>query len=138
MSQKSWSKNIQRVKIDALPLIAILAELVLAILFKLFESVNEVSVMSTYKTHHGLNQMPLKTRKGENAKFWFRSDRFLVNHCQWYFTTRDCDDVGPYENKKDAKRGLELFIECIERQAFDVEYAKSIALKGKWAIVSFK
>lgn len=94
--------------------------------------------MSAFNTPDGLDQAPLKTRKAEKPKFWFRGDRFLEKECQWYFVTRDCEDVGPFLTKKDAQRGLELFIECTEVLRFDAEHAKSIALKGKWAIVSFK
>jgi Domain of unknown function (DUF6316) len=40
-----------------------------------------------------------------------RSDRFFAARGDWYFTTREGAPVGPYDNKTEAVRGLDDFIE---------------------------
>lgn len=59
---------------------------------------------------------------------WVRTDRFIRVANEWYFSTRENRDVGPYNNRSDAAHGLELFIECIDNLQKSVDYANSIAL----------
>lgn len=80
----------------------------------------------------------LEVRGGEEDKFWFRSDRFFTVDSKWYFTTREHRDVGPYVSRTDAVHGLELFIDCVEKQKMEVDYAISIAMRGDWAIARFQ
>ncbi|MFT6388587.1 MAG: hypothetical protein ACJAUP_001970 [Cellvibrionaceae bacterium] len=79
----------------------------------------------------------LEVRGDEQDKFWFRSDRFFNADNQWYFTTRENRDVGPYFSREEAEHGLELFIDCVEKQQAGVEYAVSIAQHGDWAVAMF-
>lgn len=79
----------------------------------------------------------LEVRSNEPDKFWFRSDRFFTADNLWYFTTRENRDVGPYASREDAEHGLALFIDCLENQKVDVEYAISVAQKGDWAVAMF-
>ncbi|MGH1486064.1 MAG: DUF6316 family protein [Cellvibrionaceae bacterium] len=78
-----------------------------------------------------------ETRQGEEDKFWFRSDRFFSVGNDWYFTTREHQDVGPFGSRDDAVHGLELFIECVQKQQTSVEHAISVAKQGDWAVVGF-
>ena len=77
-------------------------------------------------------------RRGEASKLWFRSGRFFSVDSRWYFTIRNNRHVGPFESRKAASRGLELFIECINKQGASVEHAVSIATKSSWEIVGFR
>jgi len=79
----------------------------------------------------------LEVRGEEQDKFWFRSDRFFTADKQWYFTTRENRDVGPYASREDAEHGLELFIDCVEKQKTEVEHAILIAQQGDWAVAMF-
>ncbi|MCR8923031.1 DUF6316 family protein [Dasania sp. GY-MA-18] len=40
-----------------------------------------------------------------------RTDRFFAAQGAWYFSTREGSSIGPFEDKNEAKRGLEDFIE---------------------------
>lgn len=78
------------------------------------------------------------TRKGEVAKFWYRSDRFIKIDNQWYFTTRENREVGPFESRAAAEHGLGIFIECICKYESTVEHAISTATQGEWAVTFFQ
>lgn len=55
-------------------------------------------------------------RAGDNKNF-FKTDRtFLVNG-EWYFSTREGEDKGPFESKVDAECEIALYIRrTVERQ----------------------
>ena len=40
-----------------------------------------------------------------------RSDRFFAAQGEWYFATREGAPVGPFDNKLEASKGLDDFIE---------------------------
>jgi hypothetical protein len=77
-------------------------------------------------------------RDGEDDKFWFRCDRFFSTENQWYFTTREQLDAGPFVTREAAEHGLELFIDSISNQHAEIDYAISIALQGEWAIAKYQ
>lgn len=41
---------------------------------------------------------------------WFRSDRFFVVDGNWYFTTREGTNEGPFKSAQDAKRELIAYL----------------------------
>lgn len=91
-----------------------------------------------FKESKPLNTPATKeVRLGEEDKHWFRCDRFFLIGNQWFFSTREGKDVGPYDSREQAQHGLNLFIECITKQHTDAEYAADIASKGDWAITQF-
>ena len=97
-------------------------------------------ISPNYQEHSNTNRSSsesTETRRGEQDKFWFRSDRFFSVGNDWYFTTREQRDVGPFGSREDAAHGLALFIECIEQQNTSVEHAISVAEQGDWAVVGF-
>ena len=94
--------------------------------------------MTDSKNDKSPSDAPPQKRVGEDDKFWFRSDRFFKVETQWYFTTRENLDVGPFVTRKDAVHGLELFINCIHKQKMDVGYAIDVAKNGDWAVSMFK
>lgn len=42
-----------------------------------------------------------------------RTDRFFAINANWFFTTREGADIGPFETKEEAKQNLSTFIEFI-------------------------
>ena len=76
-------------------------------------------------------------RQGEQEKCWFRSERFFTVDHQWYFTTREHVDVGPFSSREAAEHALSLFIDCVEKQETTVEHAVLVAKQGNWAVVGF-
>lgn len=78
-------------------------------------------------------------RNGENEKHWYRSDRFFVVNSDWYFTTRENIDVGPFGSEASARQGLKLFIEnVLSEKSTDPSVAAALALKGQWASTNYQ
>jgi hypothetical protein len=42
---------------------------------------------------------------------WFRSDRFFLSDGQWFFTTREQADFGPFVHYADAVKALRRYVE---------------------------
>ena len=58
-------------------------------------------------------------RIGEPGKQYFRSDRFFCRDCQWFFTTREGSELGPFSSRGDAQGELLLYIRYMnEGRAF--------------------
>lgn len=74
----------------------------------------------------------MTTREGENEKTWFRSDRFFKVGDNYFFTTREGANVGPFTSKLAAKDGLTTFIE-LRMQDHSAEHAEKAAVAGKWS-----
>jgi hypothetical protein len=49
-------------------------------------------------------------RKGENGKTWFRNERFFTLGADWYATTREHINLGPFKNKFAAEQALVRYI----------------------------
>ncbi len=45
----------------------------------------------------------MRNRGHEQARTWFRSDRFFRCNDKWYFHTREGSAVGPYASRFDAE-----------------------------------
>ena len=54
--------------------------------------------------------MPIKAREGENKESWFRCNRFYNLKGNWFFSTREGVDFGPFESKAEAEGELQAFI----------------------------
>lgn len=54
-------------------------------------------------------------RNGEIGEIPFRSDRFFSVGNQWYFSTREGFDSGPYANKKRAQESLQRFLDIVKK-----------------------
>ena len=50
-------------------------------------------------------------RAGEATKIPVRTDRFFSAQGAWYFSTREGAPIGPFDNKREANKGLDDFIE---------------------------
>jgi hypothetical protein len=56
------------------------------------------------------NSMQATMRSGENGNIPFRTDRFFTVSGNWYFSTREGFDSGPYIDKARAEDGLKRFL----------------------------
>lgn len=57
------------------------------------------------------NQSGTIPRKGEqDIPMTFRSSRYFSIGADWYFSTREGVDKGPYQSKEQAKEAVEKFI----------------------------
>ncbi|WP_185233086.1 DUF6316 family protein [Teredinibacter franksiae] len=74
-------------------------------------------------------------REGEvHEKVWYRSERFFCADGQWFFSTREGDDIGPYSSRLSAANGLQLYVHYMEENPEQgQEYARKIAKQGLWA-----
>lgn len=53
----------------------------------------------------------MQYRNGESSeKSWYRSDRFFSMNGQWFFTTREHLDMGPFISRQEAEIELAVFI----------------------------
>ncbi|MEM9103615.1 MAG: DUF6316 family protein [Pseudomonadota bacterium] len=62
------------------------------------------------------SQPTLQSSKRENSSYrsQFRTDRiFTVGH-EWYFSTREGINFGPYDNKKMAHKALSTFLSIVK------------------------
>jgi len=76
-------------------------------------------------------------RENEDDGIFFRSERFYKINGEYYFSTREGVEVGPYGSKVDAASGLDRFIQSIHAGQNENK-AKMIALAGSWAITNFQ
>ncbi len=53
-------------------------------------------------------------RYGEMGNVPVRSDRFFAAQGEWFFSTREGTSIGPFDNKGEASKGLDDFIEFMD------------------------
>ncbi len=53
----------------------------------------------------------IENREGEMGTTPVRSDRFFAAQGEWFFSTREGAPIGPFEDKEEARKGLDDFIE---------------------------
>ena len=75
----------------------------------------------------------LPSRAGEKESTWFRSDRFFTVENNYFFSTREGLNVGPFPTRKSAEKGLRLYIQCMKKEDVAGIYASKIAMQGLWA-----
>lgn len=73
----------------------------------------------------------------DNDRTWFRSDRFFTADNQYYFSTREDIDVGPFPDRNSAQRGLDLYIQVMQKEEMAGLYASKIAMQGLWASTGY-
>ncbi|WP_198292182.1 DUF6316 family protein [Teredinibacter turnerae] len=57
----------------------------------------------------------MNVRRGESEdRVWYRSERFFRADGQWYFSTREGVEVGPYPSRSSAANGLKLYIRYMQ------------------------
>lgn len=61
-----------------------------------------------------------KHRQGDvEGRIPFRSGRMYYVNDQWYFTTREGDDKGPYPSRDEAEAALAMFVRKLTGAADD-------------------
>ncbi len=58
----------------------------------------------------------MECRAGESERNWFRSDRVYSMSGQWYFTTREKEEIGPFPNRQAAQAEVERFLHCMREE----------------------
>ena len=62
--------------------------------------------------------MPRKT-DGDSPRLHFQSNRFVCQNGEWFYMTREGEERGPFESKKEAEGDLILYIrECLNKEIF--------------------
>ena len=77
-------------------------------------------------------------RKGETNKVWFRSERVHVVGRDYFFSTREGVNIGPYGNRKEAVNGAERYIEELTLKNGTLAQASQVATDGVWASTNFQ
>ena len=52
---------------------------------------------------------------GDDAKTHFQMDRFVQMNGQWFYTTREGDEKGPFVSKADAEGDLIAYIRYMDQ-----------------------
>lgn len=63
--------------------------------------------------------MDTNNRNGEAGPVPFRSSRFFCVGGQWYFTTREGFDSGPFASRNRAETGLKRFLHVVNLLPMD-------------------
>ena len=79
----------------------------------------------------------MSCRNGEMEKHWYRSGRFFKVNNEWFFTTRENIDIGPFGSMDGAEKGLKLFIQNVQSGKSSKASAASIAINGQWATTHY-
>ncbi len=58
-------------------------------------------------------------RLNESPRTWFRSERVFLSNGSWYFHTRECVDVGPYESQFEAEIEASMLKELLRERSDD-------------------
>lgn len=79
--------------------------------------------------------MNYRDKDKDEQKTFYRSDRMFRADDDWYFTTREGFNIGPYPNQQSCASGLERFLRCVTSDNSienDIEYATKIAKQSLW------
>jgi len=79
----------------------------------------------------------MEHRENEKSGTYFRSHRFFKVDAQYYFSTREGIEIGPFESEEAAAEGLGRFVDSITKEG-DALHAKKLALSGNWAVTMYK
>ena len=58
--------------------------------------------------------MPRK-EDGDDSKLHFQMDRFIQQNGEWFYTTREGEERGPFESRNDAEGDLILYIQHLRK-----------------------
>ena len=51
-----------------------------------------------------------RTTDTHNEKFYFQTGRFVQQNGEWFYTTREIEERGPFTDIEDAKEDLDVYI----------------------------
>lgn len=76
------------------------------------------------------------TRRGEQDKVWFRTERCFSIGSDWYASTREGVNLGPFKSRQEAASAAERYIRSLltgrEKQAAGGD-TNRVARHGIWA-----
>ena len=76
----------------------------------------------------------MKGRSGEaDKKVWFRTDRCFSVGSDWYFSTRENQDIGPFSSRRAALKTIPKYLKVMNDHQHSGIYARKVALNGVWA-----
>jgi hypothetical protein len=52
---------------------------------------------------------------GEEAKRYFQVDRFVLQNGEWFYMTREGEERGPFESKKEAEADLIVYMRHMKK-----------------------
>ena len=58
--------------------------------------------------------MPRKD-DGDDVKMHFQMDRFIQQNGEWYYTTHEGEERGPFESREDAEGDLILYLQHLRK-----------------------
>ena len=64
----------------------------------------------------------MEYRNGEDTAMHFRSERFYAINCEWFFTTREGREIGPFQTHQEAEVELMLYIRHLDNAGFTREH----------------
>ena len=73
-----------------------------------------------------LTPPPSPVRRGEAAKNWFRSERFVKVSGVWFFTTREGIDVGPFFSELEAKKHEQQLVAMLKKSKSEQEALRMV------------
>jgi len=56
----------------------------------------------------------MKREKDSETDFHFRTDRMNCINSEWYFLTRDGENIGPFATREEAEKQLTYYLENIK------------------------
>ena len=77
-------------------------------------------------------------RYDDEGRVYFSSDRFYMVDTRYYFSTREGEEVGPFETKEDAIAALDHYIDCVLSGVGSTTKARKLAIQGAWATTNFR
>jgi len=57
--------------------------------------------------------MNISNRHGESGNIPFRSGRFYNVDSEWYYTSREHSDIGPFHDREQADEALNIFLQDV-------------------------
>jgi hypothetical protein len=85
----------------------------------------------------GIDISDIKLRINENGGTYFRSGRFFKVDSNYFFSTREGVEIGPYQSVEAAEGGLARFIDSMVKDG-NASQAKKMALSGNWAVTMYQ
>lgn len=77
-------------------------------------------------------------RRGEEVKTWYRMDRIYMSDGQWFFSTREGEEVGPFATRGAAQNGVGAFLRHTKTAHTNGTYAAKVARAGLFATTLYR
>lgn len=75
----------------------------------------------------------MRVRRGEERRTWFRSDRCFCVGTEWFVSTREGHNVGPFKSRDEALCSIHRYLSGINVRKDAGGFAGRIATQGVWA-----